>query len=161
MLTVTVQSRKAGALVDTHHVDTLIRNYKQERWLQNSRHIGKEDSMSIWYSLEELEAFLRKAKSAGADGIRMYFGVYDKEIAKEELYEDRQTIVLVATQAKETPNGVMDKNLYVNTPDGNSILAYNVGRPCPPFCKPGIGDADSDGLGITIVDKGNDGIVML
>jgi hypothetical protein len=54
MLTIEKKTVKAGKLVDTAHVDTIIRNYKKERWVHNSKRLGKEDSLSVWYSIEEL-----------------------------------------------------------------------------------------------------------
>lgn len=158
MLTITSKTRKAGKFVNTEHTDTIIRNYKQERWVNNSKHIGKEDSLSVWYSAEELEQFLERIKLHGADGVRFYFGAYGKEYTDNPLYAGRQTIVMVATQAKETEKGVVDKDVYINNCDVSSILAYNHGRLCPPYCKPTF---DNDDLGITIVDKGDDGIVVI
>jgi hypothetical protein len=105
--------------------------------------------------VEELEQFLAKAKDHGADGIKLYFGAYDKDHAPQPLYEGRQTVVLVATKDKETENGSVTKDVYITTENGTSILAYNVGRICPPICNTG-----DDGLGITIVDKGKDGMVI-
>ena len=156
MLTIQKKSVKAGKFVNTEHVDTVIKNYKQERWVHNSKRLGKEDSLSIWYSLEELEEFLVKAKEHGGDGIRMYFGAYGQENAPEPSYAGRQTIVMVATRQKETENGELTKDIYINTEKGNSILAYNVGRPCPPMCQ----NDDFGGIGITIVDKGEEGIII-
>lgn len=158
MVKTQVKSLKAGKLVNTEHVNTVISNYKKERWANNSKHIGKEDSLSVWYSVEELEDFLEKVKENGGDGIKMYFGAYGSEHAPQPLYADRQTIVLVATKNKETLNGAVNKDLYICDETGNTILAYNAGHLCPPFCKPddGIGE-----IGITIVDKGNEGIVIV
>ena len=79
MLTIEKKSVKAGKLVNTKHVDTVIKNYKQERWVHNSKRLGKEDSLSVWYSLEELEEFMELIKTHGGDGVRLYFGAYDKE----------------------------------------------------------------------------------
>lgn len=150
------KSIKAGKLVNTEHVNNIISNYKKERWAQNSRHIGKEDSLSVWYSVEELEEFLEKVKEHGGDGIKMYFGAYDKEHAPKPLYADRQTIVLVATKTKETAEGQVNKDLYISEEERTTILAYNVGNICPPFCQ-----QNGEGIGITIVDKGNEGIVIV
>jgi hypothetical protein len=161
MLTVKAKTRNAGRLVNTGHVDTIIRNYKQERWVNNSKHIGKEDSLSVWFTIEELEAFMAKAKSHGADGMRFYFGAYSDDYAETPLYAGRQTVVMVATQAKETPNGVTDKDLYVSSGNEANILAYNSGKLCPPFCRPITDDDDFGGVGITIVDKGDDGISIV
>ena len=153
-----LKSVKAGKLVTTDHVNTVISNYKRERWAHNSKHIGKEDSLSVWYSVEELEEFLTKVKENGGDGIKMYFGAYDKEHAPQPLYADRQTVVLVATRAKETANGEVNKDLYISNESGNTILAYNAGSICPPMCRP---NDDFGSIGITIVDKGEDGLVVI
>ena len=37
----------------TQYVEKVIRNYKQDRWIQNSEKIGKEDTLSAWWSIEE------------------------------------------------------------------------------------------------------------
>lgn len=159
MLTVKAKTRKAGRLVSTGHVDTIIRNYKKERWVKNSKHIGKEDSLSVWFSVAELEEFLAKAKSHGADGMRFYFGAYSNDFQENPLYAGRQTIVMVATQAKETEKGLVDKDVYVNAGNDTSILAYNFGKLCPPNCRPS--GTDDDGIGITIIDRGEDGIAVV
>ncbi len=46
MITIEKKSLKVGKYVNTEHVDTVVRNYKQERWVYNSERIGKEDSLS-------------------------------------------------------------------------------------------------------------------
>jgi hypothetical protein len=161
MLTIQKKSVKVGKLVDTQHVDTVIRNYKQERWVHNSKRLGKEDSLSVWYTVEELEEYLQLVKKHGGDGIRLYFGAYNKEYSEKPLYAGRQTVVLVATKATD---GGTNKDIYVNTENGHSILAYNVGSLCPPMCK-GYGEEDPAGggfgdIGITILDKGDDGLAI-
>ena len=156
MVTIEKKTIKVGKLVDTKYVDTLIRNYKQERWLSNSKHIGKEDSLSVWFSLAELEAFFTTVKEHGGDGIKMHFGVYDDDFNDNPLYAGRQTIVMIATKTKETEDGPINKNIYINNEKSSSILAYNFGLSCPPTCPP---DKGSD-VGITILDKGSDGMVV-
>ena len=157
MMTIEKKSVKVGKFVSTAHVDTVIKNYKQSRWVHNSKRLGKEDSLSVWFSIEDLETFLEKAKEHSADGVRFYFGAYDENFADKPLYAGRQTIVMVATKQKETMSGTADKDIYINTDKGTSILAYNVGRLCPPMCQNG---EDFGGLGITIVDKGDDGLIV-
>ena len=154
MFNVQKKSVKAGRRVDTEHVNRIIRNYKKERWVHNSKRIGKEDSLSVWYSVEELEEFLSLVKEHGGDGIKLYFGAYDKEHAPKPLYADRQTVVLVGTKERETETGLKNKDLYVQTESGSSILAYNVGTICPPFC------TTDDPPGITILDKGDGGLFV-
>ncbi|MBL7758480.1 MAG: hypothetical protein JNL59_13830 [Chitinophagaceae bacterium] len=153
------KSVKVGKLVNTAHVDTAIKNYKRERWVQNSERLGKEDSLSVWYSVKELQQFLEMAKDHGADGIRMYFGAYSEDYADQPLFAGRQTVMLVATKEKETADGTYNKDVYINTDKGTSILAYNAGRLCPPLCS-GFGDGGYDEIGITIVDKGDKGMVV-
>lgn len=160
---VAAKTKKAGKYVNSKHVDSLLSNYKKERWVQNSKHIGKEDSLSVWYSIEELQEFLETAKSNGAEGIKMYFGVYNKDTAKEERLEGRQTIVLVASKTKELENGsTIDKNIYINS--GNNkpeILAYNLGRVCPPNCGgTGTNGFDWDNMGI-LIDKKEEGMIVI
>ncbi len=159
MLTTQKRSLKVGKFVNKQHVDTLVKNYKKERWVHNSERIGKEDSLSVWYSIEELEAFIAKSKDHGGDGVRFYFGAYSEDYAEQPLYAGRQTMVMVATKQKENETGIAaNKDIYTVTEKGTEILAYNAGMICPPFCKPkGV----SDDIGITIVDKGNDGLVVI
>jgi hypothetical protein len=164
MLTIQKKSLKVGKFVNTEHVDTVIKNYKQERWVHNTERLGKEDSLSVWHSIEELEELIAKAKEHGGDGIRFYFGAYSKDYSQQPLFAGRQTIVMVATKQKETENGIANKDIYMNTEKGTEILAYNSGLICPPFCKPKpiTSDFDTDGdIGITILDKGEKGFVVI
>ena len=156
------RTKKAGKYVDTKHVDSLLRTYKKERWIHNSKRIGKADSLSVWYSIEELQEFIATAQKNGADGIKMYFGTYSEESTTDELREDRQTIVLVATKNKLTEDGTpFDKSIHINTGNGSQILAYNVGKICPPFCG-GVGGEgiDFDNIGVTLIDSA-DGIIVV
>lgn len=169
MLTIEKKSLRVGRYVDTQHVSTGIRNYKQERWAANSERIGKEDSMSVWYSIEELEEFLATAKENGANGVRMYFAVYSNDYKAVPEYAGRQTMVMVASKAKRTAEGILNKDVYVNTEEGTNILAYNSGAICPPFNCPGgkggtgggIADADDWGIGTTLIDRGDQGMMIV
>ncbi len=159
MTTIQKKSLRVGKQVDTNHVNTVIKNYKQERWVHNSNRLGKEDSLSVWYSIEELEEFIAKSKDHGADGIKLYFGAYDKDYKEQPLYAGRQTVALVATKHKETPDGGSNKDIYITTDSGSTILGWNAGTLCPPYC--GTKDGGDFGIGITIIDKGDDGLVIV
>ena len=164
MITVAKTSINVGKYVDTKHVDTVIREYKQERWAQNSERIGKEDSLSVWWSVEELENFIAHAKDNGADGIKMYFAAYPKDYTEQPLYAGRQTVVMVASRIKETEHGLANKDIYTSTENGTRIIAYNMGKMCPPNCKPGTGISSDDadwGLGLTIIDRGDNGLTLI
>lgn len=158
MLTIESNQAKVGKFVSTEHVETVRRNYKEQRWLQNSKRIGKADSLSVWFSLADIEQFLEKLKEHGGDGVRFYFGAYNTEYAEKPLYAGRQTIVMVATRQKQTLSGEMNKDIYINTENGTNILAYNVGRLCPPVCQNG---GDLDGIDIFVTDKAADDILVL
>jgi len=135
---VIAKASRAGKFVDTKHVETLKANYKEERWVENSRRIGKQDSLSVWYSIEELEEFISTARSEAGDGVRMYFGTYGEENAPQPLYAGRQTIVMVATKMKEKDGLQVHRDLFIQNGKESNILAYNLGRLCPPFCRDGI-----------------------
>lgn len=150
------KSVRVGKMVDTDHVNTVIRNYKRERWVHNSKRIGKEDSLSVWYSVEELEDFLARVREHGGDGIKLYFGAYGEDYTGNPLYAGRQTVVFVATKAREAEQGTVNKDLYINKEEGSTILAYNFGSLCPPYCSTG----DGIGIGVTILDKGDEGLIV-
>ena len=153
MITLQEKAVSAGELVSTAHVDTLLRNYKQERWTRNSQHIGKPDSLSIWFSMDKIEEFLAVAKENGSDGVRVYFGAYSADDAQHPDFASRQTVAMVATKRKMTSNGASNKNLYyVNKAGENSIVALNAGTPCPPYC---FQEGSGGSIGITIIDKGD------
>jgi hypothetical protein len=160
------ETRTVGKYVTTKEVDDVIRNYKKERWIYNTERIGKEDSLSGWYSLQEMEAFLATAKEHGADGVRFYFGAYAADYKAAPEYAGRQTFVMVGTKNKQTETGSFDKDIYITTEKGNTILAYNMVKICPPRCggggeESGLTGMDDFGLGITIVDKADGGTMVI
>lgn len=57
-------------------------------------HDPKFDSKSCWLSRETVETLF---KINNADGLRIYFGVHDKDIMPTE-YDDKLMVVLVATK---------------------------------------------------------------
>jgi hypothetical protein len=161
MMTIQKKSLKVGKYVNTEHVDTLVRTYKQERWIQNSERIGKEDTKSVWYSVQELEEFIARIKDHGANGVRVYFGVYPKDFAVNPDYAGQQTLAFVGTKSKETELGRVDKEIYINTETGTSVLAYNFGSLCPTQCGRGDGSGGNPEIGITIIDRGDQGMTII
>ena len=163
MSTIEKKSLRVGKYVDTAHVDQVIRTYKKERWVHNSARIGKEDSLSGWYSIEELEDFIANCKNHGADGIKMYFAAYPTDHAPKPEYAGLQTIVLVATKSGEGVNGSVNKDIYVSKGNSAEIIAYNASKLCPPVCSgDGIAaDTEWGGLGLTFIDKGEAGVIVI
>ena len=154
MTTIEKNIVRVGKYVDTKHVDTLVRTYKQERWVQNTERLGQEDSLNLYYTIEELQEFLEKAKQAGANGVRVHFGVYPEGFNERPEYAGKQTTVFVATQKQETESGRIEKNVYVDSNKGRTILAYNMGGLDP-------NDTGMDGVGITIVDRADKGLTVI
>jgi hypothetical protein len=152
MTTIEKKSLRVGKYVDANHVDSLVRTYKQERWKYNSERLGREDSLNLYYTVDELQEFLQRAKQEGADGIRIHFGVYPQTFTERPGYAGRQTTVFVATKFHETENGYVEKNVYVNGENGPQILAYNMtGAPDD--------TGDWGGIGVAIVDLGGKRVV--
>lgn len=153
--TIEKKTVQVGKYVGTEHVDTLIRNYKKERWIQNSERLGKNDSLGVWLTIDELEEFVQTARLHGADGVRLYFGVYGETGARPGM-EGKQTVAFVATRSEEVADKVVNKNLYVERGGVKGLLAYNM---FPPFPIPPTTGGGS--LGVTIVaDKENRMIVI-
>jgi hypothetical protein len=152
-----VRARKSGS---TDDVENFIREYKQKRWVQNSERIGKADSLSAWYSVEELENFLALAKSNGGDGVRFFYGAFPEDYTAKPEYAGRQTLVMVATKSRTTDDGcTTDKNIYRKNNGRVEILSGIIPKGCPPACPPpdgGMGD-----FGITIVDRGSKGMEIV
>ena len=128
MRTIEKKTVKAGRYVTTEHVDTLIRNYKKERWLQNSERIGNEDTLGLWLSVEELEEFIQTSKMYGADGVRICFGVYggNARAPRPEMV-GKQTVAFVATSSEiDNAGDQLNKDIYIKRDEKPTILAYNM-----------------------------------
>jgi hypothetical protein len=149
---------KISKEISTVQAHTLIREYKQTRWVPNSERISKPDSLSAWYSIEEMENFLSLAKSQGGNGIKFYYGAYPEDYTPKPEYAGRQTLVMIATKSKLTEMGaIANKDIYYSNNGKLKILSGTGPNLCPPICNPpsegGMGD-----LGIGIIDKGEKGM---
>ena len=150
-MTTTITEKNTGKQVGTKHVDQLISTYKKERWLVNSRILGKPDSLSTWYGLDKLSSFLEIAREHKADGIKMYYGVYPQTMDVPVELHGRQTVVLVATKTTITGHGTTNKDVYIDSKGSKDILAFNYGVLCPPYCttEPPY-DFDGTGMGMSM-----------
>jgi hypothetical protein len=155
MSTITKTSVKKGQFVNSQHVDSLLSNYKKERWVHNTKRLGKEDSLSVTFGIKEMSEFMRVARENGADAIRTYFGVYSEGFEQAPDFGGRQTIVMVAVKEKRNADGrLVTKHLYYQTENGPQILAFNVGTICPPYCGTLDPTTDDGGYGYVIQDQG-------
>ena len=141
MNTIAKKSVNAAKFVSKDEMNVMTSAYKQDRWAANTEVLGRADSLSIWYTVEELENFLENVKANGGNGVRIHFGVYPEGYRKPELV-GMQTVVLVANRSKD---GSLEnaKELMVNTNGRPGILALDGPIPCPPYCGLGLGTAAS------------------
>ena len=158
--TIEKKTLSVGKYVGNDHVNSIISTYKQERWAQNSEKIGKEDSLSVWYSTEELEEFIDTIKANGGNGIRFYFAAYPDNYTDVPEYAGRQTLALVATKTRKVEGKLSHKEIYMSENGNPKILAYNSGSMCPPFCGYPVPPTTAV-LGLTLVDKGDKGFSIV
>jgi hypothetical protein len=161
MLTQTEKVVKIEKDETTQLADNLIREYKKTRWVSNSEKLGKPDSLSAWFSIKEMEDFIREAKENGGDGIKFYYGSFPENYNDIPLYAGRQTIVPVATRSRDTrTGGISNKDIYIIKDGEAKIITSGVPKLCPPLCASGSEGGMAD-LGITILDKGDKGMMIV
>jgi len=83
MNTIAKKSVNAGKFITNEQVSTLLSTYKQNRWVDNSDKIGKEDSLTVSVSIEELETLIERIKLHGGDGVRFHFAAYPENYAPQ------------------------------------------------------------------------------
>src|SRR6185437_791597 len=131
------KSVNAGNYVSKSQVNELTSAYKQQRWVDNSEKLGKADSLSVWFTVDELENFLERVKAGGGNGVRVHFGVFPQDYRKPEV-AGMQTVVMVANRSKD---GSLEnaKELFVDNNGKPEIVALDGPIMCPPFCGSGGG----------------------
>jgi hypothetical protein len=159
MNTIEKKSVNAGKYANKQEVDNLIRSYKQDRWADNSDRMGKADSLSVWFTLEELEGFMERVKENGGNGVRLHFGVFPEGYGDHPEFADRQTIVMVGNRSKDGTYET-SKELYSHEAGQPEIVAYAGGIICPPLCGPGVGGKYKP-LGSALIDRGENGLSVI
>jgi hypothetical protein len=162
MNTIEKKSVNVANSVGQQEVDSLIRAYKQERWAANSERLGKADSLSVWFSVDDLENFIDMVKANGGNGVRFHYGVYSAENAPVPELEARQTLVMIGNRSSDgTAN--TSKQLFSHNNGQPEIVASLVGYPCPPVCGSGLGKANENGriLGSAALIEGENGMSVI
>jgi hypothetical protein len=118
----------------------------------------RQETRSIWYSKEHVRTWLDEMDLMGADGLRVYFGVYGED---EGSAAGQTCLLMVLTRAAAGGNDHQDiilenepgfedrKNASRKRSAGDALSndiinvistprEYNYGSPCPPIC-PGSG----------------------
>jgi hypothetical protein len=153
MNTIAKKSVNAGKLATKQEVDTFTSTYKQERWADNSDRMGKADSLSVWFTVEELEGFLENVRSKGGDSVRFHFGVFPEGYENPE-FAGRQTLVMVGNRSKDGSYST-SKELFSDNNGQPEIVAYLGGIICPPWC--GTGGKGKAAL----IDRGDKGLSVI
>src|SRR6201996_9745500 len=99
MNTIAEKTVNAQNNITKNEMNNLTSAYKQDRWAANTEKLGRADSLSIWYTVEELENFLNEVKAHGGNGVRIHLGVFPEGYRKPELV-GMQTAVMVATRSQ-------------------------------------------------------------
>lgn len=162
MNTIEKKSVHAGKCITKQEVDTLIRSYKQERWADNSERIEKADSLSVWFSVEEIEEFLATVKANGGNGVRMHFGVFSAANAPQPILEGRQTLVMVGNRSSDGTHNT-SKELYSYKNGQPEIVAALGSWPCPPYCGSGLSKAGDWRImgSAALIDRGEKGMSVI
>ena len=163
MNTIEKKSVNTAKSVTKQEVDTLIRTYKQERWADNSERLGKADSLSVWFTIEEVENFLETVKSNGGNGVRFHFGVYNADNATQPEFEGRQTLVMIGNRSSDGTYET-SKELFINKNGQPEIVAQAGGILCPPWCGTGgvKGQLSIPALGSSVlIDRGEKGMSVI
>jgi len=93
---------------------------------------NKKDSLSSWFSLEELENYIAYVKEAGEkkgidiNGLRVYFGAYGKNI-KNPAKNNFSTVFFVPTILKKQVNQKSVTTVVSDSSDVEGIDGLNFG----------------------------------
>jgi hypothetical protein len=157
MNTIAKKSVNAGKFLSNEHVTTLLSTYKQNRWVDNSEKLGKEDSLTAHVSIEELEVLIERIKLQGGDGVRLHFAAYPDDYAPVPEFAGRQTVIMVGTRKN---NEGANKEIYLSEGKEARVLAYGDMPLCPPFCNSGVGGSRRPATTTNLVDRGDKGMVV-
>jgi hypothetical protein len=163
MNTIEKKSVNAGKSITKQEVDTLVRSYKQERWADNSERIGMADSLSVWFSVEQLEEFIDTVKANGGNGVRFHWGVFSAENAPDPSVAGRQTLVMIGNRSSDGTHNT-SKELYSFNNGQPEIIASLGTPPCPPYCGSGSFSKAGDWRimgSAALIDRGEKGMSVI
>ncbi len=117
-----------------------IKNYREKKLPLLSNAMGKPDTESGWYSLEQFEELMREMYYQHADGLRIYFGAHSSD---DHLYPDQLTVIFVPTfYNSETDN---HEDIVIEQSEAYATRAVTFEKDvkknidtltlCPPLCK--------------------------
>jgi hypothetical protein len=126
------QLRADGTEIKRSIALEMVKNYRAKHGVALNNN-GYTPTRSIYFTIDELQAFLEKMEDASANGCRMYFAAVtqnsiDEYAPGQDYLLDAMTVVLVTTRTNE--NNMHEELLSSN----DSIVnpAFDFGTLCPP-----------------------------
>ena len=112
----------------------MINNYVDKKYQNACKHLGKEDTRSVWYTKDHIEKLLKEIDISNGSGLRFYFGAYGDD---HKEFAGQTCLIVYPTRKKYVENKPVDIDIVVEKEDSfpNRIQeGFNFGRPCPPKC---------------------------
>ena len=82
--------------IETGRAKRLVRNFKNQKWFQACGSMGEEDTKSVFFNRTFCDELIRELQQEGIDGLRVYFGAYEKE-HKNPNRKGKLTVIFVTT----------------------------------------------------------------
>lgn len=103
----------------------------------------RDDTKYVWYDSAFVENLYASFKKEKADGIRIYFGVYDSDFPEQQLYK---TVIISTTRSKVGSDGIYHEDILTDEGgvEKKNFWTYQIkevfdnGGLCPPPnpCRP-------------------------
>lgn len=65
--------------ISTGRAKRLVRNFKNHKWDPLSKGIDKDETKSVFFNRRFCDELIRELQQPGIDGLRVYFGSYEKD----------------------------------------------------------------------------------
>lgn len=118
-----------GARINRATALDLINRYMSNQHIALQNQTSRYDSVYVYFSLEQLKAFIEDMYANHADGLRVYFGAINNP--SDIRYHLKQTVVFVPTKKIE---GTSCHEEFIDNSDVTVAVGYNFGSLCPPEC---------------------------
>jgi hypothetical protein len=109
-----------------------------------SQSLGKQDTLSIWYSREHIAMLLDEIDHAGGDGLRVYLGMYENSHSS---FPGQLCLLMATTRAVQIGDRIIHEKVDLEKESDFSQRStlpkdlnlsdkrdFNFGSPCPPLC---------------------------
>jgi len=111
-------------------VEIMVKGYA-DHTKEDLDRLTNKNVKSIWFPLDQISRITKQLEKEGADGLRIYFGRYPKDVSKFEdpkPIPETNSVILVSTKAH---NGY-HQDYYTNL---SPLVPENRGEQCQPQCQ--------------------------